>query len=89
MTMNYLLIVGGIIGALLVVVHLTNKRFARNTVIEWAERTALLIVALSIIWMVHYADATKWQPWPPVLVMVYALDAYLILRRVASSGNHI
>jgi hypothetical protein len=87
--MTFLFTAGGVLGALLVVVHLTNKRFAENTVIGWSERTALLIVALSAIWMVHYADETKWAPWPPALLLIWALNAYLILRRVAQfySGN--
>jgi hypothetical protein len=85
--MNALFLAGGILGALLIVVHLTNKKFTENTVIGWFERGALLAVALSVIWMARYAEETGWAPWPPALLLVWALNAYLLLRRITQTSN--
>jgi hypothetical protein len=39
-------------------------------------RASFVAVALSLLWSLSYAETTGWQPWPPALAMVGALDFY-------------
>lgn len=46
--------------------------FARH-----ARRFSLLILALSMLWSLAYATTKGWEPWPPYLGMLVAIDIFL------------
>lgn len=50
-------------------------------------RLSFVLIALAMLWSLNYAEQKGWQPWPPLLAIVAALDLYfavligLILRK--------
>ena len=46
--------------------------FARHS-----RRFSLLILALSMLWSLAYAATKGWEPWPPYLGMLVAIDLFL------------
>jgi len=39
-----------------------------------------VLIALSLLWSLLYLEQKVWQPWPPVLGLVAALDFTLFVR---------
>ena len=49
-----------------------------HPVVGQLRRTALIILALALLWSLGYADSKKWQPWPSDLLTVIAIDIFLL-----------
>lgn len=39
--------------------------------------------ALTVLWVMTYADNTGWQPWPPMFCMMVAATWIMIMRAIA------
>lgn len=58
-------------------------------------RLSLMLLALSLCWAAYYSTTLKWEPWPPVVGMVAALDMLIGIRifairaRVRRTGPYI
>lgn len=51
--------------------------------IQHATRIGMTVLTLTFLWMFMYAyNKPGWQPWPPAVLMVFALDFLLFLRAV-------
>lgn len=46
-------------------------------------QAAYLLMAWSFLWVMSYSEARGWQPWPPVILMIVAIDMILIIRALA------
>jgi hypothetical protein len=44
---------------------------------------AYLLLAWSFLWVFSYGLARGWQPWPPVILMIVAIDMILLIRFLA------
>ena len=44
---------------------------------------AYLLLAWSFLWVFSYGQARGWQPWPPVILMIVAVDMILFIRAFA------
>lgn len=42
-----------------------------------------ITLALSFLWVLSYGQAHDWQPWPPMLMMILAIDMILFIRALA------
>jgi hypothetical protein len=40
-------------------------------------RASFILVSLTLLWSLSYAETKGWQPWPPAVAIVLALDFYL------------
>lgn len=78
--------VAGVAGALLAVYAM--QMWSRGWIggietcltIEGLRRVALGLVGLSCLWSVMYAyHRPAWQPWPPDLVLMVAVDVFLLV----------
>ena len=50
-------------------------KFAENCpTAYYGRRLALLLLALSLCWAGDYSTTKGWQPWPPDLAIVIAID---------------
>lgn len=48
------------------------------TIVNWMRRIALWLLALAFLWDLSYADIhSHWQPWPPDLAAIMAVDIFL------------
>lgn len=41
-------------------------------------RACILAIAISMLWSLVFAYEQTWEPWPPYLGVVAAIDAYLV-----------
>lgn len=41
------------------------------------QRTAFILLSLSLCWSLSYAHVRNWQPWPSYVVTLIAVDLYL------------
>ena len=46
-------------------------------VAKYARRFSLLILTLSMLWSIAYSTTKGWQPWPPDLFGLLAVDLFL------------
>ena len=51
--------------------------------LQWGRRISLMLLAISLLGLVLYADARQWQPWPPQIGLVLAVIAMLGVRILA------
>lgn len=50
--------------------------------LQWAHRATLVALALTLLWMLTYARNKEWEPWPPVVVLLFVVDSGLVIRGV-------
>lgn len=48
--------------------------------LQWAHRGVLALMALTFLWMLMYGREKDWMPWPPMVAMVFIIDAGLVVR---------
>lgn len=49
--------------------------------------SAYALLAWSFLWVLNYAEKRGWQPWPPVILMIFAMDSILIIRAMAIKAH--
>lgn len=52
-------------------------------IVKNGRRFWLMMLALGFLWSISYAQGHKWQPWPPELVILIAIDMLLTVRVLA------
>jgi hypothetical protein len=63
-------------------------------IVRKIRRIALALLALSLCWSVTYSYAHAWQPWPPELALIAAINLTLMIRiaaiwaRIRRTGHH-
>lgn len=53
-----------------------------SPVLESARRVMLACIGLSFLWMLSFALDKGWQPWPPMLLTIAAIDGFTILTAI-------
>ncbi len=48
-----------------------------KTCVQVARRITMFLLAASLFWAFSYLQRSGWQPWPPMLGIVIALDLWL------------
>src|ERR1700722_9398553 len=86
--LSYVLTILGMIGFFLAIyVNQLTRYEGEDTNDPWYVRNtraaAYLLLAWSYLWVLSYADRHDWQPWPPVILMILAMDAILMIRALA------
>lgn len=84
MDLNPLFYALGWAGAFLSVILMQVVWHSRETtndplLMRWLNRLALTIFALSLAWAMNYATSKGWQPWPPLVAVIAALDFYFLI----------
>lgn len=51
--------------------------------IQHTRRVALGLLAWAFLWCLGYANYKSWQPWPPLLLLAFAVDCVLVIRALA------
>lgn len=79
-----LTIFGGLLAVY--VMQLTHHE-AEDEVDPWVvrkfRRFSLVMLSLSMWWSAYYSLSHQWQPWPPEVLLVFAIDLALVIRMVA------
>ena len=86
--LRYLLAMLAILGFFLAVYVNQETHFQAEDISDpWWIRAirpvAYLLLAWSFLWMLSYGNARSWQPWPPTILMIVAIDMILFIRAVA------
>lgn len=42
-----------------------------------------ILCAWSLLWIISFAEARHWQPWPPVVLLIVAIDIIMLKRALA------
>lgn len=50
---------------------------------RWSRRSALAVLALSLLWSLSWSETRLWQPWPPDLLTLAALIGIMSLWAVS------
>jgi hypothetical protein len=80
-----LLVIAGVVLAVFVV-SLTNYEAEDGddpAVIRFMHRLALGALTYSLLWCLSYSFSKNWQPWPPSLAVISAVDLMLLIRAIA------
>lgn len=79
-----LTIFGGLLAVY--VMQLTHHE-AEDLVDPWIvrkfRRLSLATLSLSMLWSAYYSLSHQWQPWPPEVLLIFAIDLALVIRMVA------
>jgi hypothetical protein len=51
---------------------------------RWLRRGSLAGVALSFLWCLSYGTSMNWEPWPPMVAIVIAIDFNLLMRTITT-----
>lgn len=51
--------------------------------IRFAHRVGLGVLTYALLWCLSYLYAKNWQPWPPSLAIIAAVDFMLLTRALA------
>lgn len=51
--------------------------------LQWGRRLCLAAIALALLWSLSFSVTHSWQPWPPELALIIALNAIFIVRATA------
>jgi len=54
-----------------------------------ARRIALTVLALSMLWSLAYSTNKGWEPWPPDLIGLLAVDFFLLSTIIISVKRQI
>lgn len=76
----------GAFSALMIMQIKTQEDLQRPDVpgwFSWMRRFSWFLVAMMLFWCVGYAHTRSWQPWPPVVLLVIALDFNWVIRIVS------
>lgn len=46
-------------------------------------RIALALMAWAFCWLLTYSETKNWQPWPPEVLAIAAMDLILLIRALA------
>lgn len=68
-------LVGATLG--LYVMQMVGRDDRHPPPIQWALRSSLAILTLSLLWSLHYSLRTQWQPWPPEILLHLGLIVLL------------
>lgn len=52
-------------------------------IIRLGRRFALSVLALAFLWSLTYSETRQWQPWPPEIVAMAAIDLLMSVRVAA------
>lgn len=52
---------------------------------HWLYQLSFIFIAFALGWGTAYGDDRAWTAWPPHLVLVIALDVFLVLRCVRAA----
>ena len=50
-------------------------------------RFSMLLLALGFLWALSYSSYHKWQPWPPDILIIVAVNAYLVSTIIAAASK--
>ena len=86
--LSYALFVLGMLGFFLAVYVNQLTRFEGEDAVDpWYVKgsrvVAYVLLAWSYLWVLSFAEKKEWQPWPPVILMMLAMDAILLIRALA------
>lgn len=78
----------GLFGVLVSVYVMQLTRYeAEDAVDPWwlrgLRRIALAIMAWAFCWCLTYSENKSWQPWPPYVLTLFAIDMILLIRALA------
>lgn len=59
----------------------------QNRAVRQVRAFALGLLAFSLCWSLAYADDMRWQPWPPTVLIITAIDVFLIATVVGAFGR--
>lgn len=57
----------------------STRRGGDTNVMLNLRRASFVIISLTLLWSLSYAETKGWQPWPPALAIVLAVDFYLLV----------
>lgn len=52
-------------------------------IVRWGRKLGYPLLALSMLWSLDYSHATTWEPWPPTVAMIWAINLIIALRIMA------
>jgi hypothetical protein len=55
--------------------------------IRMMRNAAYMMLAWGFLWTLSYANAKGWQPWPPVILIIVAVDIILFNRALAIKAH--
>lgn len=54
---------------------------------QWMSRIGLALLAWGLLWSLGYAEQKDWEPWPPQLLVYFAIDVIMVSRAIALSAK--
>lgn len=51
-----------------------------GSVLRWARRFNLVLVAFAMLWSLSIADQKGWQPWPAGVLLALSVDIMMLIR---------
>lgn len=57
-----------------------------NDWIKLPRRIAHVGQGLCMLWLLTYANDTGWQPWPPLILLLFFVDAMMLMRAFSLHG---
>jgi cell division protein FtsW (lipid II flippase) len=67
-------------GMMLSVLSMYNINPNFRMVTHYAYRVGFACIALALLWIFSYAQEKNWQPWPPQIALMAAVDYFLFVR---------
>jgi hypothetical protein len=78
----------GILGILTCVYVMQLTRYEAEDLMDPAwlrflRRAALGLMAWALCWCLTFSENKNWQPWPPYVMALFAMDMILVIRALA------
>jgi cell division protein FtsW (lipid II flippase) len=74
-----------LVGGLLAIYVANLTSFERDdhgepAFLQWSRRVGYFVTAIALFWSVIYMDNHRWQPWPPMLLLMLGVVVMLAAR---------
>lgn len=53
--------------------------YGEPILLAWFRRLLLTLLSLALLWSLAYSQVKQWEPWPPDVAVIAAIDAIMIL----------
>lgn len=63
--------------------HYEAEDFVDPWIVRKMRRFSLALIALAFLWSAAFSLSRQWQPWPPEILLIFAIDLALVIRMVA------
>jgi hypothetical protein len=63
--------------------HYEAEDFVDPWIVRTMRRLSLALISASMFWSAWYSMTHQWAPWPPEVILIFAINLGLVIRMVA------